>query len=130
MLDFATPVKLNFLDFMISKHEVYEVLKYQQQIYLHLYFDASFPSVAVWPLVVASYRYKVTVLPPGEWDPSIRIEPPPETPTSDNRWPNSLDARKNNDNYSLTGVKTGNSSDNNDEEDGRHASRYFLRSKA
>lgn len=71
---------------------------------------------------------QVTVLPPGEWDPSIRIEPPPETPTSDNRWPNGPDGRKSNDNHSLNGVKTGNSSDNNDEEDGI-AARYFLRNK-
>lgn len=71
---------------------------------------------------------KVTVLPPGEWDPSIRIEPPPETPTSDNKWPNGFEGRKSNDNHSLTGLKTGNSSDNNDEEDGLTA-RYFLRNK-
>ncbi|XP_065070911.1 electrogenic sodium bicarbonate cotransporter 1-like isoform X2 [Rhopilema esculentum] len=72
---------------------------------------------------------KVTVLPPGEWDPSIRIEPPPETPTSDNRWPNGSDGRRNADTHSLNGARTGNSSDNNDEEDGL-AFRYFLRNKA
>ncbi len=27
----------------------------------------------------------VTVLPPGEWDPSIRIEPPQSVPSQDNR---------------------------------------------
>ena len=68
------------------------------------------------------------MLPPGEWDPSIRIEPPPDTPTSDNRRPTNGDAKKGLDNHSLTGLRTGNSSDNNDEEDG-FASSYFFRSK-
>ena len=72
--------------------------------------------------------FQVTVLPPGEWDPSIRIEPPPETPTSDNRWPNGVDGRKSYDNHSLTGLKTGNSSDNNEDEDGL-AARYFIRNR-
>ena len=28
---------------------------------------------------------QVTVLPPGEWDPSIRIEPPASVPSQENR---------------------------------------------
>ena len=29
--------------------------------------------------------FQVTVLPPGEWDPSIRIEPPASVPSQENR---------------------------------------------
>lgn len=29
---------------------------------------------------------QVTVLPPGEWDPSIRIEPPKNVPSQVNMW--------------------------------------------
>lgn len=31
------------------------------------------------------YTLKVTVLPPGEWDPDIRLEPPPQVPSQNER---------------------------------------------
>lgn len=36
---------------------------------------------------------KVTVLPPGEWDPHIRLEPPSKVPSQANR-KNTVDAAK------------------------------------
>ena len=36
---------------------------------------------------------KVTVLPPGEWDPQIRLEPPSKVPSQANR-KNTVDATK------------------------------------
>eukprot|EP00794_Sanderia_malayensis_P018297 gene18297-20120_t len=78
---------------------------------------------------IDEFLEKVTVLPPGEWDPSIRIQPPPETPTNESRRQNIADSKKLNDNQSLTGMRTtGNSSDTNDEEDGLTA-RYFTKTK-
>jgi len=32
---------------------------------------------------VDEFLDKVTVLPPGEWDPQIRLEPPPQVPMLD-----------------------------------------------
>ena len=35
----------------------------------------------VWHAHVMILPFQVTVLPPGEWDPNIRIEPPPSIPS-------------------------------------------------
>ena len=37
------------------------------------------------PKCAINFFSKVTVLPPGEWDPSIRIEPPASVPSQENR---------------------------------------------
>lgn len=35
---------------------------------------------------IEEFLDEVIVLPPGEWDPDIRIEPPKSLPSSDKRW--------------------------------------------
>lgn len=35
---------------------------------------------------IEEFLDEVIVLPPGEWDPDIRIEPPKTLPSSDKRW--------------------------------------------
>lgn len=57
-------------------------------LYLQLFSDVAYKARDREDLIagIDEFLDEVIVLPPGEWDPKIRIEPPKKIPSADKRW--------------------------------------------